>query len=86
MTPVDAKYLNELLVDRMKVKRRPVALTYCTERPTARLRTGQRRRLRDRARSGERAKNLRRFLASRLLGRSASSRLVAGRRQADHRG
>ena len=28
MTPVDAKYLNELLVDRMKVKRRPVALTY----------------------------------------------------------
>ena len=33
MTPVDAKYLNELLIDRMKVKRRPVALTYCTDGP-----------------------------------------------------
>ena len=29
MDAVDPKYLNHLLVDRLKVKRRPVALTYC---------------------------------------------------------
>lgn len=32
-TSIDPKYLNELLVDRMKVKRRPVALTYCSDGP-----------------------------------------------------
>jgi len=30
---VDLAYLNQVLVERMKVKRRPVALTYCTEGP-----------------------------------------------------
>jgi uncharacterized protein (DUF169 family) len=30
---VDPVYLNELLVDRLKVKRRPVAITYCEEGP-----------------------------------------------------
>ncbi len=30
---VDLRYLNELLVDRIKVKRRPVAITYCSEGP-----------------------------------------------------
>jgi uncharacterized protein (DUF169 family) len=35
MTDIDLKYLNHLLVDRMKVKRRPIALTYCaSEAPT----------------------------------------------------
>lgn len=32
-TTVDLKYLNSLLVERMKVKRRPVAITYCSDRP-----------------------------------------------------
>lgn len=31
MKDIDPKYLNHLLVDRLKVKRRPVALTYCTD-------------------------------------------------------
>jgi uncharacterized protein (DUF169 family) len=31
--PVDLKYLHSLLVDRMKVQRRPVAVTYCTDGP-----------------------------------------------------
>lgn len=35
MNDVNPKYLNELLVERMKVKRRPVALTYCTGAPPA---------------------------------------------------
>ena len=30
---VDLKYLNSLLVERMKVKRRPVAITYCADGP-----------------------------------------------------
>jgi uncharacterized protein (DUF169 family) len=30
---VDLAYLNDVLVERMKVKRRPVALTYCTDGP-----------------------------------------------------
>ncbi|MEZ5458800.1 MAG: DUF169 domain-containing protein [Steroidobacteraceae bacterium] len=30
---VDPKYLHSLLVERMKVKRRPVALTYCSDGP-----------------------------------------------------
>lgn len=30
---VDLKYLNHLLVDRLKVKRRPVAVTYCADGP-----------------------------------------------------
>lgn len=30
---VDLKYLNQLLVDRMRVKRRPVAITYCKDGP-----------------------------------------------------
>jgi uncharacterized protein (DUF169 family) len=30
---VDLKYLHSLLVDRMKVKRRPVAITYCPDAP-----------------------------------------------------
>lgn len=30
---VDLKYLNSLLVERMKVRRRPVAVTYCTDGP-----------------------------------------------------
>jgi len=33
MNSVDPKYLNHLLVDRLKVKRRPVALTYCDKSP-----------------------------------------------------
>ncbi|NBU25144.1 MAG: hypothetical protein EBS39_05935 [Gammaproteobacteria bacterium] len=33
MDAVDPKYLNHLLVDRLKVKRRPVALTYCQSGP-----------------------------------------------------
>ncbi len=32
-TEVDLKYLNSLLVERMKVKRRPVAITYCADAP-----------------------------------------------------
>lgn len=32
-TEVDLKYLNTLLVERMKVKRRPVAITYCADAP-----------------------------------------------------
>jgi uncharacterized protein (DUF169 family) len=32
---VDLKYLNQLLVERLKVKRRPVAVTYCTDGPPA---------------------------------------------------
>ena len=32
-TAVDLKYLHTLLVERMKVKRRPVAVTYCEDRP-----------------------------------------------------
>ena len=32
---VDLRYLNELLVDRIKVKRRPIAISYCTEGPPA---------------------------------------------------
>lgn len=30
---IDLKYLNHLLVDRLKVKRRPVAITYCVDGP-----------------------------------------------------
>jgi uncharacterized protein (DUF169 family) len=33
MEQVDLTYLHHLLVDRMKVKRRPVAITYCTDGP-----------------------------------------------------
>ncbi len=32
-TDVDLKYLHHLLVDVMKVKRRPVAVTYCADGP-----------------------------------------------------
>ncbi|HMO56851.1 MAG TPA: DUF169 domain-containing protein [Roseiflexaceae bacterium] len=32
---VDLHYLNSLLVERMKVKRRPVAITYCADEPPA---------------------------------------------------
>lgn len=32
-TTVDLAYLNQVLVERMKVKRRPVAITYCTDGP-----------------------------------------------------
>lgn len=32
-TALDLKYLNQLLVDRLKVKRRPVAITYCADGP-----------------------------------------------------
>lgn len=34
-TAVDLAYLNHLLVERLKVKRRPVAITYCTDAPPA---------------------------------------------------
>ena len=30
---VDLVYLNQLLVERLKVKRRPVAITYCSDGP-----------------------------------------------------
>ena len=32
-TAVDLKHLNTLLVERMKVKRRPVAISYCADAP-----------------------------------------------------
>lgn len=34
-TTVDLAYLNQLLVERLKVKRRPVAITYCADAPPA---------------------------------------------------
>jgi uncharacterized protein (DUF169 family) len=33
MADIDLTYLNHLLVDRLKLKRRPVGITYCTEGP-----------------------------------------------------
>jgi len=33
VNPVDLTYLNSILVDRMRVKRRPVAITYCADGP-----------------------------------------------------
>ncbi|PJF27295.1 MAG: hypothetical protein CUN53_04615, partial [Phototrophicales bacterium] len=30
---IDLNYLNDILVNRMKVKRQPVAITYCADAP-----------------------------------------------------
>ena len=35
VNPVDLTYLNSILVDRMRVKRRPVAITFCADGPPA---------------------------------------------------